>query len=205
MCTGNINNYPRQRNKKKLNRCPYHIMSFRTKSVIWVKIFWTKTSQLSELLLLEYLLKATDVHSCSQLITLVRYVNDAAVKEDFLFCKDLKTNTCKRCDAVGERLLSQIWFRYQSLVLCALTGHLQCWEINLAFLQWWKNEIPDLQITWCLLHQHALASKTLLPNLKKVLNNCVIINWIRGCALNHHIFKSFCEDLGVSNRFCFST
>ena len=63
-----------------------------------------------------------------------------------------------------------------------------------------KKEIPDLQITHCFLHRHALASKTLPPNLKKVLDTCVkIINWIRGRALNHRIFKSFCEDLGCEH------
>ena len=60
-----------------------------------------------------------------------------------------------------------------------------------------KQEIPHLQVTHCFLHRHALASKTLPPNLKKVLDSCVnTINWIRVRAVNHHIFKSFCEDLG---------
>ena len=63
-----------------------------------------------------------------------------------------------------------------------------------------KKEIPDLQVPHCFLHRHALASKTLPPNLKKVLDTCVkIINWIRGRALNHRIFKSFCEDLGCEH------
>ena len=37
--------------------------------------------------------ESTDVSSCTQLIALVRYVNDGVVKEDFLFCKDLPKNT----------------------------------------------------------------------------------------------------------------
>ena len=51
--------------------------------------------------------ESTDVSSCTQLITLVRYVNDGAVKEDFLFYKDLPKHNCKGCDAAGERLLCQ--------------------------------------------------------------------------------------------------
>ena len=37
--------------------------------------------------------ESTHVSNCSQLIALVRYVNDCTVKEDFLFCEDLKTTT----------------------------------------------------------------------------------------------------------------
>lgn len=48
----------------------------------------------------------SDVSRCSQLIKLVRYVNDGAVKEDFLFCKDLKTNTIAKdvVQLVKERI-----------------------------------------------------------------------------------------------------
>ena len=37
--------------------------------------------------------ESTDVSNCSQLIALVRYVSDGIVKEDFLFCEELKTTT----------------------------------------------------------------------------------------------------------------
>ena len=60
-----------------------------------------------------------------------------------------------------------------------------------------KREIPHLQVTHYFLHCYALAAKTLLLRLKKVLNTCVkIINWIKGQAHNHSISKLFCEDLG---------
>ena len=47
------------------------------------------------------------------------------------------------------------------------------------------------------LHRHALESKILLPKLKNVLDTSVkTINLIRGRALNHHLFKSLCQDFG---------
>ncbi|KAF2364252.1 hypothetical protein FHG87_004991 [Trinorchestia longiramus] len=53
------------------------------------------------------------------------------------------------------------------------------------------------EIRSCFLHRYALVSKTLPLQLKKVLDISVkTINWIRGRALNHHIFRSLCEDLG---------
>ena len=60
-----------------------------------------------------------------------------------------------------------------------------------------KRKIPHMQGTHCFLHCHALASKTLLLKLKKVLDIFVkTINWIRGHAINHRLFKSLYEDFG---------
>ena len=68
---------------------------------------------------------------------------------------------------------------------------------NSGFFAWLKQEIPHLQDTHCFLHRHALASKTLLPKLKNVLDTSVkTINLIRGRVLNHHLFKSLCQDFG---------
>ena len=60
-----------------------------------------------------------------------------------------------------------------------------------------KQDIPHLLGTHCFLHRHALASKTLPSKSKNVLDICVrTINWIRGRALNHRLFKSLCQDYG---------
>ncbi|XP_037779480.1 protein ZBED8-like [Penaeus monodon] len=61
-----------------------------------------------------------------------------------------------------------------------------------VFFSLMKQEIPHLLGTHCFLHRHALP-----PKLMKVLDTYVkTINWIRGRALNHCLFKSLCEDLG---------
>ena len=71
---------------------------------------------------------------------------------------------------------------------------------NLGFFAWLKQEIPHLQGTHCFLHRHALASKTLLPKLKNVLDPSVkTINLIRGRALKHCLFKSLCQDFGCKH------
>ena len=68
---------------------------------------------------------------------------------------------------------------------------------NLGFFASLKQEIPHLQGAHCFLYQHALASKTLLPKLKNVLDTSVkTINLIRGRGLNHRLFKLFCQDFG---------
>ena len=71
---------------------------------------------------------------------------------------------------------------------------------NSGLFAWLKQEILHLQGTHCFLHQHALASKTLLPKLKNALDPSVkTINLIRGCALNHCLFKSLCQYFGCEH------
>jgi len=68
-----------------------------------------------------------------------------------------------------------------------------------------KLEAPHLQGTQCFLHLHALASKTMSPKLKEVLDISVKSqNWIRGHAVNHRLL-SLCEDLGSIHTGYFST
>ena len=58
-----------------------------------------------------------------------------------------------------------------------------------------KTKVPDI-VKHCFLHRHALAAKTLPPNLKDVLSICVqVVNFIRGCPLHHRLFKLFCEKM----------
>ena len=53
----------------------------------------------------------------------------------------------------------------------------------------------------CFLHRHALAAKTLPPNLKDVLSICVqVVNFIRGRSLHHRLFKLFCEEMGNEHQ-----
>ena len=60
-----------------------------------------------------------------------------------------------------------------------------------------RKEIPNLKITHCFLHRHALAAKTLPLKLKKALETCVkVVNTICGRALNHRLFQLFCKELG---------
>ncbi|XP_042228849.1 protein ZBED8-like [Homarus americanus] len=57
-----------------------------------------------------------------------------------------------------------------------------------------KKEAPQVIVTHCFLHRHALASKTLPAILKEVLSTGVkVVNFIRARAVNHRVFKRFCQ------------
>ena len=73
-----------------------------------------------------------------------------------------------------------------------------------GFVNLFRQEVPDVLSTRCMLHRQALMSKTLPPNFKDVMNSCVkIINFIRGRALNHRLFKAFCNELDESSSALF--
>ena len=67
-----------------------------------------------------------------------------------------------------------------------------------------KNMNPNLIIIHCILHRYALMSKTLPDNLKEVMNSVVhIVNFIRGKATNHRLFKCLCEEMKDKHTFSF--
>ncbi|XP_042222775.1 protein ZBED8-like [Homarus americanus] len=61
-----------------------------------------------------------------------------------------------------------------------------------------KKEAPQVIVTHCFLHRHALASKTLPAILKEVLSTGVkVVNFIRARAVDHRVFKRFCQEMGA--------
>ena len=51
-----------------------------------------------------------------------------------------------------------------------------------------------------MLHHHVLAAKPLPEKLKDVLSIAVsAVNYIRGNALNHRLFKAFCNEIGAKH------
>ena len=64
-----------------------------------------------------------------------------------------------------------------------------------------KKEILHITVTHCMLHRHALAAKLLPEKLKNVLSYAVsVVNYIRGNALNHRLFKAFCKEIGAKHN-----
>ncbi|XP_068200624.1 protein FAM200C-like [Palaemon carinicauda] len=64
-----------------------------------------------------------------------------------------------------------------------------------------KERVPDIITKHCVLHRRALAVKTLPSHFKEVLSVCVKgVNYIRGRALNHRVFKLFCEEMGSEHQ-----
>ncbi|XP_028966643.1 protein ZBED8-like [Galendromus occidentalis] len=141
--------------------------------------------------------ESTDVSSCSQLLVFVRYEKNGSIREDLLLCRTLDTTTT----AEDVRRVVKEFFESKSLDLGIIgsictDGAPAMLGNKSGFCALMKQEIPGLQITDCFLHRHALAAKTLPSELNEVLNLSVkVINFIRGRALNHRLFKTLCESM----------
>ena len=67
---------------------------------------------------------------------------------------------------------------------------------NSGFVVYVKNEVPHIKIT----HRHALAAKSLPSKLKHSLSTAIsAVNFIRGRALNHRLFRALCEEVGAQH------
>ena len=54
-----------------------------------------------------------------------------------------------------------------------------------------KKEDPNVTVTHCMSHRHALAAKSLPLTLKEVLSYCVkMVNFIKSRSIIHRLFKT---------------
>ena len=147
--------------------------------------------------------ETTDVSQCCQLLAFVRYVHNNSIKEEFLFCEKL-TETSKGTDVL--RIINDFFvqenFDWKAKLLSICTDGAPAMLGNTSgFTSLVKKEAPQISVHHCFLHKHALAAKTLPIYLSSILSTSVkVVNFIRARALNHRIFKSFCEAVGAEHQ-----
>ena len=60
-----------------------------------------------------------------------------------------------------------------------------------------KADAPHITVTHCLLHRHALRTKTFPPKLAEVLKIALkCVNYVRNSAVKHRIFKELSNEMG---------
>uniref|UniRef100_UPI00358FC317 protein FAM200C-like n=1 Tax=Myxine glutinosa TaxID=7769 RepID=UPI00358FC317 len=144
--------------------------------------------------------ESTDVASCSQLLVFARYLAGFAVKEEFLFCSPLKTTT-KSVDIMNimNHFMEENGIEWTKLGSLCTDGALVMMGKRSGFVALVKDKCPDVIVTHCVLHRHALATKTLPNELGDVMAIVVTaVNFIRARALNHRLFQVVCEDIGAA-------
>jgi len=142
--------------------------------------------------------ETTDVSSLSQLAVFVRYVKEDVIMEDFLFCKPLKTTT----KAADIKKLVDNFFRDNGLSwdmvssICSDGAPVMLGR-NSGFGGLVKSDAPHITVMHCLLHRHALATKTFPPKLAQALKIVVeCVNYVRNSAMKHRLFGELCNELG---------
>ena len=118
--------------------------------------------------------ESTDVVSCSQLMVFVKYVHLNSFMEELLFCSRLEKTT-KAVD-VFEKVSS--FFESENLLWenlcgCCTDGAPAMLGTKSGFQAYIKKKNPNTKVVHCMIHRHALASKTLPPPLLEVLDHTV--------------------------------
>ena len=146
--------------------------------------------------------ESTDVSSAPQLMAFVRYVTEKNVKEELLFCSELKTTTkAKDVMAKVENFFDKKNISWASLSGVCTDGAQTMLGAESGFQTFVKNKAPNLVTTHCFIHREALASKT-LPDALKCVFDVVIksVNYIKSSALNNRLFRKLCEDLNSEHK-----
>lgn len=147
--------------------------------------------------------ESTDISQCSQLLVFVRYIYSGTSKDEFLFCQPLLKTT--RAIDVFEMITNffskhKLNYKEKLGLLCTDGAPSMLGKLS-GFTALIKKEIPDIIITHCFLHRHALASKTLPTNLKEVMTTAVkVVNFIRARTLHHRLFKVLCQEMGSEHE-----
>lgn len=142
--------------------------------------------------------ESTDITNMAQLLVFIRFDYQSEVKEEFLFCKPLVSNTKAEdiFNVINEYIMKAGISWSKCVGLCtdgakAMSGHLSGLGARI------KKVAPECQSTHCVIHREALASKGMPANLKSVLTDSVkVINFIKARALNSRLFSLMCEDMG---------
>lgn len=146
--------------------------------------------------------ESTDVASCAQLMVYARYVHNADIKEEFLFCTPLETTTkAKDIFYVVSRFLDEVNLKWENVIGCCTDGAPAMLGTRSGFQALVKKESPNVKSTHCMLHRHALAVKTLPSSLSIVLQETIeLVNYIKSSALNTRLFKELCKDMDAGHQ-----
>ena len=144
--------------------------------------------------------ESTDVSGLAQLIVFVRYIANGKPEEDL--CASL-LGTCTGEDifsAVDTRLKNDGLSWKQCISICtdgagAMAGKQK------GFLARVLQVAPRINFTHCIIHRENLASKTLDPDLKSVLDAAIkIANFIKSRPLQTRLFTTLCDEMSSHHK-----
>ena len=144
--------------------------------------------------------ESMDVSSLAQLILFVRYeyIANGKPEEDSLMCVSL-LGTCTGEDifsAVDTRLKNDELCWKQCISICTDGARAMAGK-HKGFLARVLQVTPRINFTHCITHRENLASKTLDPDLKSVLDAAIkIVNFIKSRRLQTQLFTTLCDEMG---------
>ena len=143
------------------------------------------------------------VSSCFQLMVFCRYFTNTNIKEEFLFCSALETNTKAvdfmkkiseflKCENLKWEIVCGVCSDDATLMLGAKSG----------FQALVRNLSPKVISVCCMIYRQALL-EPLHNVLKEVIKT---INYVKGGVLSTRIFRKLCADMGSEhwNPLCYT-
>ena len=140
-------------------------------------------------------------HLASNHPVFVRYLTGFAVKEEFLFCSPKATTKSEDIMNIVNHFMEENGLRGDTArSLCTDGAPAMMGAIRIRCAG--EKKCPDVIVTHCVLHRHALATKTLPKELGDLMAIAVAtVNFIRARALHHRLFQVFCEDIGAAYTY----
>ena len=127
----------------------------------------------------------------------VWYIHNKTIEENFLICHPLKTTTKA---SVVLKLVDDFFtaenLDWNKLGSVCSDGAPAMLEVRSGFLTLVKQKNPKIIGTHCIIHQEALASRTMSQPLKQALDCATkVVNYVKASALNTRLFQKLCQDM----------
>ena len=147
--------------------------------------------------------ETTNIKSISQLVAYERFVEENAIVDKILFCQEMKKRTrAKDVFDLVNAFLRENSIAWNNVGSICTDGAPAMIRHPSGFVALMKQVAPHIVSNHCAIHKYTLACKTLLLELKSVLDSVVkAVNFIRGRVVNSRLFKAFCDDLRKEHQY----
>jgi len=145
--------------------------------------------------------ESTDISGQAQLLIFIRIVSNEDIMENFLCCKTLSETT--KGEDIFEIVDNYLKFANLPWEKCirvctdgapAMTGSVK------GFTSFAKKKNENIIFTHCFLHREALMTKTLVGDLREVLDQVVkVMNFIKSSSLKSRLFEKICDGMDSDN------
>ena len=139
----------------------------------------------------------TNIGSCSQLLLYARFLSVNTIKEEMLFCRQMKGRaTSAEIFNVVANFFQENKLSWESLAAACTDGAPAMTGQRSGFIKRVKEKNSSIIGTHCVLHREALASRTMPHEMKEILDLSIeIVNCIKAGSLNSRLFKLVCQDM----------
>ncbi|XP_014787266.1 zinc finger BED domain-containing protein 5 [Octopus bimaculoides] len=141
--------------------------------------------------------ESTDISNKSQLLAIVRFIDENEIINQSLCCKEMSTTT--RGQDIFDLItgyLKEINLSWRSCVGICTDGAPCMTGCIKGFVSFVEKENPNLIRSHCFLHREVLVSKILQEDLKVVLHQVVgMVNYIKSRPLKSRLFEQLCKEM----------